>query len=388
MKILVAPNAFKGCLSARDAARAIRSGAEKGCPGARIDLVPFADGGDGLIDVLADVLSGEIRTTEATGPLGEASVQAPYCVVPGLELAAVEMARASGLALLAPAERDPLRTTTLGTGELMAAALGSSIRRLVVGIGGSATNDGGVGMAAALGVRFLDERGRSVVPVGGELGRIRRIDLSGRHPELERVEVEGVCDVDNPLLGPHGATRVYGPQKGAGAEDMRVLEEGLCHLADVIERDCGLNVRSLPGAGAAGGLGAGLAAFAGASLRRGVDVMLDLTGLERAIPHADLVLTGEGRFDIQATYGKGPAGVAACARKHGVPCAVLSGSVSPDVLPHLDELGVSACFGICPGPLSPEEAFRDASRHLERTAENVVRLFRAGHTDVPAADSA
>jgi glycerate kinase len=379
MKIVVAPNAFKGCLSAREAARAMQAGAEKASPLALVVAVPFADGGDGLVDVLADIMPGEIRTEEVTGPLPGTSLEAAYCLAPMQGLAAVEMARASGLALLEPGERNPLRTTTLGTGELMAAALGHGIKRLVVGIGGSGTNDGGVGMAAALGVRFLDADGEAVEPVGGELARIRRIDASELHPGLEGVAVEAVCDVDNPLLGPHGASRVYGPQKGAGEDEVRILEQGLAHLADLMERDCGRDVRELPGAGAAGGLGAGLAAFVGASLRRGVDVMRDLTDLDRAVRDADLVLTGEGQFDVQASYGKGPAGVAACAREHGVPCIVLAGSAWPGQLPELEALGVQACFSICPGPVSLDVAVEQASAFLAHAAEHIVRLFLCGH---------
>lgn len=382
MKIVVAPNGLKGSLPSGETAAAMARGVRRACPEAEVRSIPFSDGGDGLVEVLADVLQGGLEWVSVSGPRFN-RVEAPVCITPQSGLAAVEMARASGLALLEPQDRDPRQTTTFGTGELMAYALTRRPSRLVVGIGGSATNDGGVGMAAALGFRFLDSEGSPVPPVGGELHRIARIDGSGRHPGLDRIPIEVVCDVDNPLLGPHGAAQVYGPQKGADGEAVAELERGLAHLADVIWRDLGIDVRMVPGSGAAGGLGAGLLAFAGGRLRRGVEVMIDLLGLREAVSGSDLVLTAEGQLDEQISYGKGPAGVSGLALEHGVPCVLLAGTVCNDRLPDLASLGIQAAFSICPGPVSLETAMDRAAGYLERSAEQAVRLFLAGRRSSP-----
>ena len=314
MRIVVAPNAFKGSLTARQAAAAMAAGVARAVADVEIVQVPVADGGDGLVDVALQALGGEPRTLSVTGPLGE-PVEATFCHVPAMRFAAIEMALASGLALVPADRRDVMRATTRGTGELIAAALGLGVRRIGVGIGGSATNDGGTGMAAALGVRFLDATGDEVEPVGGTLLRIARIDTSGLDERVRGVRIEAVCDVDNPLTGATGAAHVYGPQKGATPEQVAVLDAGLVHLAEVIEKDLGLQVADLPGSGAAGGLGAGLRAFLGAELRRGVDLVLDIVGLREKLRGADLVLTGEGQIDFQTAFGKAPAGVGAAARE-------------------------------------------------------------------------
>ena len=264
MKIVLAPNAFKGSLSAMAAAVAMEQGVRAAFPGAEVIKVPVADGGDGLTKVLINALDGEARVFTVRGPLDE-PIQATLCHVPALGLVAVEMAVASGLALLAPQERNPSLTTTYGTGELIRAALDLGVRHIVVGIGGSATNDGGIGMAAALGMRFLDVAGKPVPPIGGALGQIHRIDRSGLDPRLANLRCEAICDVDNPLVGPRGAAHVYGPQKGASPAQVEELDAGLAHLADVIASDLGLDVRHLPGAGAAGGLGAGCMPFSAPS---------------------------------------------------------------------------------------------------------------------------
>jgi len=376
VKILLAPNALKGCLTATQAADAMARGVVRACPAPDIVLVPVADGGDGLAEVLVDALHGEKRSATVTGPRGD-PVQASFCHVPARRLAVIEMAAASGLALLSRGILNPLLTTTLGTGELIAAALDLGVSHLVVGIGGSATNDGGVGMATALGGRFLDASGTTVEPVGGALAAIRRIDLSGLDPRLAGVRIEAICDVDNTLLGVGGAAQVYGPQKGATPEQVRQLDAGLANLAGVIERDLGLDVRDLSGAGAAGGLGAGLRAFLGAELRRGVDVVLDLVGLDEHLCGADLVLTAEGRIDAQTTFGKAPAGVAERAQARGVPCIAIAGGIG-DGLDSLHALGISAVFSLCPGPVSLEQALAAGGDYLAATTEQAVRAFLAG----------
>lgn len=375
MKVVVAPNAFKGCLTASEAAQAMAEGVVRAVPNAEVMRVPVADGGDGLVEVSIEALDGEPQRLSVTGPLYD-TVEATFCHVPDMSLATVEMALASGLALVPEDRRDPTQTTTLGTGEVIAAALGKGVSRIGVGIGGSATNDGGIGMATALGIRFLDKRGTPVKPVGGELGRIRGIDMSGRDPRIANVRFEAVCDVDNPLCGPRGAAHVYGPQKGASSEQVKALDAGLANLADVIEDQLGIDVRDLPGAGAAGGLGAGLHAFLGAELRRGVDLVLDLVGLAVKLEGADLVLTGEGQIDSQTVFGKAPAGVAAAAKTAGAPCVAIAGSMGDD-LSDLHDIGMGAVFSLCPGPISLDRAMADAAPLLTAAAEQVLRCFVA-----------
>jgi glycerate kinase len=376
MKVVVAPNAFKGCLSAGEAAAAMADGIAKAAPDAEIVRVPVADGGDGLVDVALEALAGEARTATVGGPLGR-PVRARFCYVPAMDFAAIEMALTSGLALLPESQHDATRTTSRGTGELIAAALDLGVSRIAVGIGGSATNDGGIGMATALGFRFLDAEGAAVEPVGGALDRIRRIDASGVDPRVEDVRFEAICDVDNPLLGPRGASRVYGPQKGATPAQIEALDAGLANLAGVIEADLGIDVRDLPGAGAAGGLGAGLCAFLGAELRRGVDLVLDLVGLEQRLDGADLVLTGEGQIDFQTAFGKAPAGVAARARARNIPCLAIAGSVGEN-LGDLHAIGIDAVFSLCPGPVSLQQAMARGRHFLTRATEQAARGFLSG----------
>ena len=376
MRIVVAPNAFKGSLTARQAAEAMAAGIARAVADVEIVQVPVADGGDGLVDVALQALGGAPRTLSVTGPLGE-PVAATFCHVPAMRFAAIEMALASGLALVPPDRRDAMRTTTRGTGELIAAALDLGVGRIGVGIGGSATNDGGTGMAAALGVRFLDENGEEVEPVGGTLHRIARIDNSGLDPRVRGIRIEAVCDVDNPLTGVTGAAHVYGPQKGATPEQVAVLDAGLVHLAEVIEKDLGLEVADLPGSGAAGGLGAGLRAFLGAELRRGVDLVLEIVGLKDKLRGADLALTGEGQIDFQTAFGKAPAGVGAAAKEEGVPCIAIAGSVG-EKLEKLHAIGIDAVFTLCPGPLSLERAMAEGARYLSAATEQAVRSFLAG----------
>jgi glycerate 2-kinase len=376
MRIVVAPNAFKGSLTARQAAEAMAAGIARVAPDVEIVQVPVADGGDGLVDVALQALGGAPRTLSVTGPLGEA-VEATFCHVPAMRFAAVEMALASGLALVPPDRLDVMRATTRGTGELIAAALDLGVGRIGVGIGGSATNDGGTGMAAALGVRFLDENGDEVEPAGGTLPRIARIDTSGLDRRVRDVRIEAVCDVGNPLTGLTGAAHVYGPQKGATPEQVAALDAGLAHLAEVIERDLGLQVADLPGSGAAGGLGAGLRAFLGADLRRGVDLVLDIVGLREKLRGADLALTGEGQIDFQTAFGKAPAGVGAAAKDAGIPCIAIAGSVG-EKLDNLHAIGIDAVFTLCPGPLSLESAMAEGARYLSAATEQAVRSFLAG----------
>jgi len=376
MKVVLAPNAFKGSLRASAVAAAMAEGVRRVLPDAEVEPVPVADGGDGLVDVIAGALGGEVRTAVVTGPRGE-SVQAAFCFVPERRLAAVEMALASGLALLDAGDRDPEQTTTRGTGELIRAALDLGAEKIIVGVGGSATNDGGIGMAQALGVRFLDGQGRELPGIGAALGQVATIDRTGLDPRIGRVEIEVACDVDSPLYGPSGAAHVYGPQKGATPAQVERLDQGLRHLAQVVRRDLGVDMAAPAGAGAAGGLGGGLWAFLGARLRKGIDMVLELVELRTRLEGAALVFTGEGQMDAQTAFGKAPAGVARMAREAGVPCIAVAGSVGEGLEP-LHEMGIDAVFSLCPGPITLEQAMSRTSTLVARITEQALRAFLAG----------
>lgn len=332
MRILVAPDKFRGTLTAAEAASAIARGWRRVRPHDVIEEVPLADGGEGTLDALLAALGGERRTARVSGPLGD-EIEATFGLAgPRGRLGIVEMARASGLGLVSPARRDPMRASTRGTGELILAALRAGAREVLVCLGGSATTDGGAGMAQALGVALLDAEGVPVGPGGAGLLRLARIDATRLDPLARAARVQAACDVDSPLAGPRGAAHAFGPQKGASPEEVLLLDRALRHLAAVVHRDLGIDVRDLPGAGAAGGLGAGLAAFLGARLRPGVQVVMEAVGLGRRIRAADLVLTGEGAFDESSLRGKVPAGVLALSRSAGVPVVILCGraEIRPD----------------------------------------------------------
>jgi glycerate kinase len=292
-------------------------------------------------------------------------------------LVTVEMALASGLALLPDDQRDPTRTTSYGTGELIRAALDLGAGRIDVGIGGSATNDGGMGMAQALGARFLDGTGAELPGVGASLTAVADIDLAGLDPRIEATRIEAVCDVDNPLCGPKGASAVYGPQKGATPEQVAELDRGLANLATVIRRKLGRDVADMPGSGAAGGLGAGLHAFLGAELRPGIELIFELVGLAEKLAGADLVFTGEGQIDFQTAFGKAPGGVGAAAQARGIPCFAIAGSVGAD-LGDLHATGIDAVFSLCTEPATLEDAMRNARENLARVTAQALRAFLAG----------
>jgi glycerate kinase len=376
MHIVAAPNAFKGSLSAVEAAEAMRRGILAANPRCRVSCVPVADGGDGLTEVMLQGMGGQRMETRVTGPRFE-KVSAPFCLVRGKRLAVVEMARASGLALLPESQRNPMETTTYGTGELILSAVEHGATQIIVGIGGSATCDGGIGMAAALGYRFLDESGAALKPVGGQLNAVAAIDKSGVDPRLAGIRVAAACDVTNPLTGPEGAAQVFGPQKGASADQVDALDAGLANLARVIRRDMGVDIQELSGSGAAGGLGGGLHAFLGAELMPGIDLILDVVGLKSVLIGADLVLTAEGQIDDQTRFNKAPAGVARMARAAGVPCFAICGAVG-EAIHTLHDIGIDAVFSICRGPLSLEKAMQNAPDLLARCTEQVVRAFVAG----------
>jgi glycerate kinase len=376
VKIVVAPDSYKGSLSAVAVADAIARGAAAVFPGAQIARVPVADGGEGTVEALVVATGGHVEERTVRGPLGE-PVRARWGVLGGAGGAVVEMAAASGLPLVPPARRDPRVTSTYGTGELLRAALDAGVRRVVLGIGGSATNDGGAGLARALGVRFLDAAGAELPEGGAALARLDRIDLSGLDPRLSEVELEVACDVDNPLTGPRGASAIYGPQKGATPELVRVLDAALERYAAVARAATGRDVAGRPGAGAAGGLGAGLLFFTPARLRPGVEIVLEAAGFDALVRGADLVVTGEGRTDFQTAMGKAPAGVAAAAKRHGVPVVCLAGGLgdgADDVLAR----GVDALASTVPSPMTLEEAVLGGAALVEAAAVRALRLVKVG----------
>jgi glycerate kinase len=362
MRILVCPDKFRGTLSARQAAEAIETGWRGARPDDEVVVLPLADGGEGTLDALAPADDPDARRLErrVAGPLGDA-VDAVFGVRGDVGI--VEMARASGLHLI-DERRDPLRATTRGTGELMAAAIEQGARTLLVCLGGSATNDGGVGMAAALGGRFLDGGGTQIADGGTGLLDLVRIDVGAVLMMLRAIDVVAVTDVDNPLCGPAGASRTFGPQKGASTEDVVVLDRALAHLAAVAARDLGADRSREPGAGAAGGLGFGLLAFCGGRVRPGVEVVMEAVGFASQLATADLVITGEGSFDAQSLHGKVPAGVIAAARDARVPVAIVCGVATADVA------GVTVRSLV--DLVGPDVALSDARRSLGSLAEGLA----------------
>lgn len=373
MKIVIAPQGFKGNLTALEVARAIEAGVKRIVPDALTVLKPMADGGEGTVQALVDATGGEIITTGVTGPLGE-PVNAHWGILNDRVTAVIEMAAASGLPLVPPEKRNPLITTTYGTGELILAALGKGCRKLIIGIGGSATNDGGAGMARALGARFLDAGGKELAPGGGALADLEHIDVTNLDPRLAGFEVTLACDVNNPLCGPRGASAVYGPQKGATPELVERLDAALVHYADVVRKDLGADVKNIAGAGAAGGLGMGLMVFLKARLIPGIDVVIEATNLVADLMGADLVFTAEGRIDCQSAMGKVPTGVALKAKEFGSPVIALAGEVADDCRV-VYEQGIDAVLSIAPGPISLDESMAMADKLITDTAECAMRLF-------------
>lgn len=372
-KYVVIPDSFKGCLSSGEICGIIAREIRCRDPEARVYALPVADGGEGTVDAFLGALGGEKVAVPCRDPYGR-PLTAHYGLFPDGKTAVIEMAAAAGLPLVGE-DRRVADTTTYGVGQLIAHALKRGAERILLGLGGSATNDGGCGAAAALGVEFLDAEGKAFVPVGGTLRRIAHIRTGGLLPALRQAEVIAMCDIDNPLCGESGAAAVFAPQKGADAATVRMLDEGLAHLAAVIEKDLGCSLLTLPGGGAAGGFGAGSVAFLGARLQMGIEAVLDLTDFDRLAADAYLVITGEGRLDSQSLRGKVVVGVARRARALGVPVVALVGSSETDIAAAYDA-GVTAVFPINPAPTTLSEALAHARTHLAFTAENVLRFAR------------
>lgn len=373
MKMVLAPDSFKGSLSARELCRAWREGILAACPEAEVVELPLADGGEGTVKALVQATGGECREKEVRDPLGR-RVRAGYGVLGDGETAVIEMAEASGLTRLAPDERNPLIADSYGTGELIRAALDDGIRRVIIGLGGSATNDGGTGALRALGVRFLDAAGRELPPGGESLLRLERIDLSGLANGVRETAFVLAGDVTNPLCGPSGASAVFGPQKGADPDMVKQLDRALARYRDVLCRTVGRDIGALPGSGAAGGAGAGFMAILGADMQAGIDLVLEAVEFDRHVQGADWIVTGEGKLDAQTGSGKVVAGVSRAAAGRGIPVIALCGSVELEGH-EVADLGLAAAFSIVPGPCSPEEAMAEAGPWARHAMEQLARTL-------------
>jgi len=373
VKIVIAPQGFKGNLNSRQVGLAIENGIKRVLPGAETIVKPMADGGEGTAQTLVEATGGRLITTEATGPLSK-PVSAQWGLLGDKATAVIETAAASGLTLVPTEQLNPLSTTTYGTGELILAALDHGCRELIIGIGGSATNDGGAGMAQALGVQLLDSRGMAVPFGGAALAELEHVDVSRLDPRLANCKVLLACDVTNPLCGIEGASAVYGPQKGATPEMVSHLNAALSHYADVIYRDLGVDFRNDSGAGAAGGLGMGLMVFLKAEVMSGIGMVIRSTGLTKELEDADLVFTAEGRIDSQTVRGKTPVGIARKAKEFGLPVIALAGEVA-DGYQAVYQQGIDAVFSITPGPISLDQSLAQAEKLVANVAENTMRLY-------------
>lgn len=371
MRIVIAPDSFKECLRSAQVATAITKGVKSVVPDAVITSVPLADGGEGTVEALVEATGGRIVQTPSVDALGR-PIQSYYGVLGDELTAVIEMAAASGLELIEPENRNPLRTSTFGTGLLLKAALEDGFNRIILSIGGSATNDGGAGMAQALGFGLLDKQGKSILSGGGFLDELEYIDRSAVLPLLREATVIVACDVQNPLLGPTGASQVYGPQKGASLEMVEILEANMAHFSRVLQQAFGQDFSSIPGSGAAGGLGAGLLAFCGAELVSGFELISQLTGLPELIKQADLVFTGEGKIDRQTAYGKTISGVARIAKMNHVPVVALAGIIEGD-LTELYACGITSVVKIAEESVSVEESKARAAELLESVSARVMQ---------------
>jgi len=376
MKFVIAPDHYKESLTALAVASQIEAGFREIFPHAVYVKIPMADGGEGTVEAMVAATKGKIIRATVTGPLGR-PVDAFYGLTGDGLTAVIEMAAASGLVLVPPAERDPLRATTFGTGELIKAALDAGARRFLIGIGGSATNDGGAGMARALGASFVDAHGAELAFGGGALSELARIDVAKLDPRLRDCHIDVACDVDNPLTGPQGASAIFGPQKGATPAVVAQLDRNLIRYAERIRLDLGKSVAEVPGVGAAGGLGAGLLAFLHARLRPGIEIVTEALGLDAIVADADLVITGEGRIDGQTVHGKTPVGVAHVAKRHGKPVIAIAGCLTKDA-----ELvygcGIDAIFSVLSAACTKEQALAAGAANLRLAARNIAASVRIG----------
>ncbi len=376
MQVIVAPDSFKGSISAVGAVKAMERGIKKVYPEARVVTVPIADGGEGTVEALIMATKGQYFHETVVGPLGD-TVSAVWGLLGDGKTAIIEMAAASGLTLVPKGKLNPAITTTYGTGQLIKAALDQGIQRLIIGIGGSATNDGGMGMLQALGIRFLDETGQDLPAGGLALAGLTRIDLTAADKRLSKVEIIVACDVDNPLCGPQGASFVYGPQKGADQALVVRLDQALAHFANIAYQVTGKDAAAIPGAGAAGGLGAAFLWFTKATLQPGIKVVLDAVGFDELVVESDLIITGEGCTDAQTANGKAPVGVAKYAKKYQKPVICISGGWQ-DGAETLNLQGIDALFSTVPRPMKLEECMADSARFIEFCTQQVCQVLKIG----------
>jgi glycerate kinase len=374
-RILIAPDSFKGSLTAQEAASAIERGVLQSVPDATVLNHPISDGGEGLVNVVTPVLGGRMITTMVTGPLPGQRVDAKWGLSADGSTAIIEMAEAAGLTLVPPERRDPKVTTTYGVGELIAAALDAEVTSIVIGIGGSATNDGGAGMAEALGVRFLDSSGNPIARGGAALVNLAHIDSEERHPRLENVEVLVACDVQNTLCGTQGASAVYGPQKGATLSDVSRLDKALERYGNIIQLQMGIDVLTLPGGGAAGGLGAGLVAFCGGKLMRGIDLVFRVTKFDERLKDSDLVITGEGKIDRQTCYGKALSGVIERAHRFKVPVIAVVGGLEGERKFFVNNESFADLETLVDSQTTEDDAIRNASRLLSEKTKLLIQRY-------------
>lgn len=376
MKIVIAPDSYKESLSALDVATAIERGFKEIFPDAEYVKLPVADGGEGTVEAMVAATHGRKVKVNVTGPLGE-PVAGFYGISGDEQSAFIEMAAASGLELVPAVKRDPLITTSWGTGELIRHALDAGVKHIIIGLGGSATNDGGAGMVQALGAKLMDAQDNVLGQGGGELEKLERIDVSALDPRLKSCRIEVACDVTNPLTGDQGASAIFGPQKGATPEMITRLDNALHRYAKIIQRDLDMDVLTLAGGGAAGGMGAGLYAFCGAELRRGIEIVTDALHLAEHVADADLVITGEGRIDSQTVHGKVPVGVAKVAKGYNKPVIGIAGSLTADVgIVH--QHGLDAVFSVIYSICSLDDALKNAAENVRMTARNVAAVLKAG----------
>lgn len=372
MKIIIAPDSYKESLTAMEVAAAIEKGFKKKLPNAQYIKLPMADGGEGTVQSLVDASNGGIEKSMVTAPLGN-QTEAFYGLMGDGKTAVIEMAAASGLHLVEPALRNPLLTTSYGTGELIKAVLDKGFKHIIIGIGGSATNDGGIGMAQALGAKMLDENGQEIGFGGGAIASLARIDTSSIDPRLNDIKLEVACDVDNPLCGEKGASHIFGAQKGATTQMIEQLDSNLNHYADLLKLQIGADVKDIAGAGAAGGMGATLLALCNATLRPGIDIVMDAVDLGNIVADADLVITGEGRIDSQTIFGKTPVGVARTAKKYNIPVIGIAGCLSNDCDVVYDH-GIDSVFSVISAAVTLEDALENAAMNVENTACNIAAL--------------
>lgn len=374
--ILVSPDSFKDSLSAKAVATHIANGITNILPEANINQIPLSDGGEGLLEALVTPLNGSFIKKNVKDPLMR-DIQAQYGILDNGKTAVIEMARASGLELLKPDERNPLKTSTFGTGQLIKAALDKGCSKIIIGLGGSATNDGGMGIVKALGGKFINKQGKSIGEGGAALADLYRIDLSDLDQRILNCEIISACDVSNPFCGPNGASMVFGAQKGGSPQDLQQLDKNLLHYASVIQSDLGKDIKNVEGTGAAGGTGIGLLTFLDAELKPGIDLIMDELQMEKHTKEADIVITGEGQIDQQTLNGKTITGVAKMAKKHEIPVIAIAGKADRDI-DELYNIGITAVFSIVNQPLSLQKSIKSTDQLIQSCVENIFRLLDSG----------